>query len=228
MCLGGIAGSWGGRWGAWRARRIVGLRWWRRIGKKVGGAGGAAEDEGRGFAGRLEEAGAGGGGGLGVIQVGGVERVAALLEGVDGGDGALGAEDILAHEGEVACGLEFAPDVGALEPLDDGGDHDVEVAGELDDGNVGLEEGGEEGALDVGGDGFGGEDAAETFLVEGFLRLGERIGWGPVAGEAEAVDEVEAGGRVVVGGVGVGVELGSGRSDGIWRERGESGGISAN
>ena len=125
----------------------------------------AAEDVGSGLAGGFKGAGSGGGGGLGVAWVFALGRGAAAVERVESGQGAFGAEDLLAHAGEVADGLEEGADARGLEPLYDDGDAEVEVFGDLAEGAAGLEEGADDGVFDLRGDGCGGFYAAEAVLV---------------------------------------------------------------
>jgi hypothetical protein len=159
----------------------------------VGEDGAAAEDVGGGFSGDFVEAGAGGGGGLGVVGAFVIDGGAAAHEGVDGGGAALGAEDLLAEEGDVADGLHLGADVGAREVLDEGGDGDVVLEGEVREGHGGIEEPDLELALDVGSDGLRRAEAAEAVLVDGFVRLGELLVGGPGAREVEAFGELNAG-----------------------------------
>ena len=114
-----------------------------------------------------------------------VEGGAAAVEGVDGGDGALGAKGFLAEAGEVSDGDDADADFGACGPVNEGGESDIELLRQAQDAEIRVEEGGEDAVLEFGGDGSGGEEAADSVLEDGFVRLGERIVGGPRAGEGE-------------------------------------------
>ncbi len=184
-------------------------------------AGGFAEDEGGGSAGRFEEADSGGGlEGLvvGVFEAVVVEGFAALIEGVDRGDGALGGDDILAEKSDFADGRDALADFGTLAPFEECVKGNIVEVGEIRERAAGIEEGGEEVFFEAGGnalgrgggDGLSGGLAAETVLVHGFVGLGEGIAGGPGAREVAVFGEADAGevGMEARGEGGIGLVIG--------------------
>lgn len=142
----------------------------------IGSSGGDAEDGGGGFAGRLDDAGAVDGveGGVAADHA---EGVAGAVEGADGLPGALGGEGVGAEAGEVADVLQTAADIGAARPAGQVGDAGVELAREVGDADVGIEEGVVEAALEVMGDGGRHGDSARWRRADGrWVRKGNGDG----------------------------------------------------